>query len=267
MEPISPATYRAFCHDLLTLSDSFVRHDDELQILAVFFRNSPFILPFSFLFLPVHFCLHIMAIMVLRFSFYAITLDKIRPFTDFHSSGEFSMRTILHKKTQSKDRGFRLSLFLAGLLFYLASLSSIAKGQEIPCLHNSYVLGMSTVLSGPVAHLGINMRNGVLAALKEINGHGGIESRSLCLIVLDDGYEPERTVSNMHRLIAEKNVLAIIGNVGTPTAIAAVPIANRSHIPFFGAFTGAGNKLPCQLCRGNSRHGPGAHNIRAAEIR
>jgi len=150
------------------------------------------------------------------------------------------MRTILHKKTQSKDRGFRLSLFLAGLLFYLASLSSIAKGQEIPCLHNSYVLGMSTVLSGPVAHLGINMRNGVLAALKEINGHGGIEERSLCLIVLDDGYEPERTVSNMHRLIAEKNVLAIIGNVGTPTAIAAVPIANRSHIPFFGAFTGAG---------------------------
>ncbi len=146
----------------------------------------------------------------------------------------------MHKKTQSKDRGFRLSLFLAGLLFYLASLSSIAKGQEIPCLHNSYVLGMSTVLSGPVAHLGINMRNGVLAALKEINGHGGIESRSLCLIVLDDGYEPERTVSNMHRLIAEKNVLAIIGNVGTPTAIAAVPIANRSHIPFFGAFTGAG---------------------------
>jgi len=44
----------------------------------------------------------------------------------------------------------------------------------------------------------------------------------------------------MHRLIEQENVLAIIGNVGTPTAIAAVPIANRSHIPFFGAFTGAG---------------------------
>jgi ABC-type branched-subunit amino acid transport system substrate-binding protein len=100
---------------------------------------------------------------------------------------------------------------------------------------------MSTVLSGPVANLGINMRNGVLAALKEINAHGGIEAKSLCLIVLDDGYEPERTVSNMHRLIKEDNVLAIIGNVGTPTAIAAVPIANRSHVPFFGAFTGAGN--------------------------
>jgi branched-chain amino acid transport system substrate-binding protein len=114
------------------------------------------------------------------------------------------------------------------------------RAEEIPCLHNSYVLGMSTVLSGPVAHLGINMRNGVMAALKEINIQGGIQGRSLCLVVLDDGYEPERTVVNMHRLIEQENVLAVIGNVGTPTAIAAVPIANRSHVPFFGAVTGAG---------------------------
>jgi len=150
------------------------------------------------------------------------------------------MKAALHKKTQNKTLGFRLSLFIIGLFFSLPNLASNVNGQEIPCLHNSYVLGMSTVLSGPVAHLGINMRNGVLAALKEINAHGGIEAKSLCLIILDDGYAPERTVSNMHRLIENKNVLAIIGNVGTPTAIAAVPIANRSHIPFFGAFTGAG---------------------------
>ncbi|MBW2465677.1 MAG: ABC transporter substrate-binding protein [Deltaproteobacteria bacterium] len=99
---------------------------------------------------------------------------------------------------------------------------------------------MSTVLSGPAAHLGINMRNGVLAALKEINLQGGINDRSLCLIALDDRYEPEITVKNMHRLIEQENVLAIIGNVGTPTAIAAVPIANRNRVPFFGAFSGAG---------------------------
>jgi len=127
-------------------------------------------------------------------------------------------------------------LFLAILLFPVPR----ADAQEIPCLHNSYALGMSTVLSGPAAHLGINMRNGVLAALKEINMKGGIKDRSLCLIALDDRYEPEMTVDNMHKLIEQENVLAIIGNVGTPTAIAAVPIANRNHVPFFGAFTGAG---------------------------
>lgn len=111
---------------------------------------------------------------------------------------------------------------------------------EIPCLHNSLVFGMSTGLSGPAAHLGTNMRNGVLAAFKEINLNGGIQGRSLCLIVLDDAYTPEKTVANMHKLIEQENVLAVIGNVGTPTAIAAVPIVNRSHVPFYGAFTGAG---------------------------
>jgi len=135
----------------------------------------------------------------------------------------------------------RQLLQLASGLFFLACcLAGNGAAQEIPCLHNSYVLGMSTVLSGPVAHLGINMRDGVMAALNEINAKGGIQGRSLCLIVLDDSSEPEKTVINMHRLIKQENVLAIIGNVGTPTAIAAEPIASQNHVPFFGAFTGAG---------------------------
>ncbi|MGB6289821.1 MAG: ABC transporter substrate-binding protein, partial [Desulfobulbales bacterium] len=150
------------------------------------------------------------------------------------------MRITLHKKIQLKGPGFRLRHFLVGFFLLLPGLADNALGQDVPCLHNSHVLGMSTVLSGPVAHLGINMRNGVLAALKEINAQGGIQENSLCLIVLNDGYDPERTVLNMHRLIEQENVLAVIGNVGTPTAIAAVPIANRSHVPFFGALTGAG---------------------------
>jgi hypothetical protein len=109
------------------------------------------------------------------------------------------MKITLHNKLQIKGPSFRLSLFFVSLFFLLPSLADNAKGQDIPCLHNSHVLGMSTVLSGPVAHLGINMRNGVLAALKEINVHGGIQGKSLCLVVLNDGYDPERTVLNMHR--------------------------------------------------------------------
>jgi len=191
-----------------------------------------------------------MAKLVYLLTFCAITLDKIdriiisnksnRVICQFFFPSMISMRMLLHKKIQKHGLASRLSLLLIGLFFALPNLAGNAMAQEIPCLHNSYVLGMSTVLSGPVANLGINMRNGVLAALKEINVQGGIQGKSLCLIVLDDGYEPERTVPNMHRLIAQENVLAVIGNVGTPTAIAAVPIANRNHVPFFGAFTGAG---------------------------
>jgi ABC-type branched-subunit amino acid transport system substrate-binding protein len=102
------------------------------------------------------------------------------------------------------------------------------------------VLGMSTALTGPAAMLGVNMRAGVLAALEEVNQSGGIHGRRMKLVSLDDGYEPSRTAPNMRRLIEEEHVLAVIGNVGTPTAVAAIPIANSSKTPFFGAFTGAG---------------------------
>lgn len=101
-------------------------------------------------------------------------------------------------------------------------------------------LGMSTVLSGPTADLGENMRAGVWAAIEEANRAGGIHGRRVELLVLDDGYEPTRTAPNMRELIDRQQVLAVVGNVGTPTAIAAIPIAIESRTPFFGAFSGAG---------------------------
>ena len=101
-------------------------------------------------------------------------------------------------------------------------------------------LGMSTALTGPISFLGTHVRDGVLIALEEANRQGGVHGRQLRLVVLDDGYEPSRTTPNMHRLIEEDGVLAIIGNVGTPTAVVAIPIACAQRVPFFGAFTGAG---------------------------
>lgn len=108
--------------------------------------------------------------------------------------------------------------------------------QHLPIIK----LGMSTALTGPASFLGINMRSGVLAAIQELNHQGGISGARVELICLDDGYEPTRTAPNMRRLISRENALAIIGNVGTPTAVTAIPIANSSKIAFYGAFTGAG---------------------------
>lgn len=107
-------------------------------------------------------------------------------------------------------------------------------------LGDEFVFGMSTALTGPAAELGLNVKAGVDAAFQEANALGGIHGKTLRLIALDDGYEPTRTGPNMHQLIEQHQVLAIIGNVGTPTAVVAVPIANRSQTLLFGAFTGAG---------------------------
>ena len=100
--------------------------------------------------------------------------------------------------------------------------------------------GMSTALTGPTSDLGLGMRAGVTAAMEEQNRRGGVQGQRLELIVLDDGYEPMRTAPNMRELIEDHRVLGAVGNVGTPTAVAAIPIANETRTPFIGAFTGAG---------------------------
>ena len=101
-------------------------------------------------------------------------------------------------------------------------------------------VGMSAAFTGPASALGLGMRTGVLAAFAEQNAKGGVGGRALELVHLDDGYEPSRTAPNMRTLIDEHGVIAVLGNVGTPTAAVAVPIANEKKVPFWGAFTGAG---------------------------
>ena len=102
------------------------------------------------------------------------------------------------------------------------------------------VLGMSTALTGPTAELGKAMKQGVLVGLDRANREGGMKGRRLRLLAFDDGYEPSRTSPNMRRLIEKEHVLAVIGNVGTPTAVVAVPIAKENKVLFFAPFTGAG---------------------------
>lgn len=129
--------------------------------------------------------------------------------------------------------------------------------QNVPAHQapSDIVLGMSTALSGTAAGLGTDMRIGVEAALAEANRAGGMRGRTMRLVALDDGYEPSRTAPNMKRLIETDHVLAIVGNVGTPTAVVAMPIASQSGTAFFGAFTGAGvlRRTPPDRCVINYR--------------
>lgn len=101
-------------------------------------------------------------------------------------------------------------------------------------------VGMSTALTGPASALGTGVRTGVNAYFDWVNESGGVQGRPLELIALDDGYEPARTGPNMRALDGEHDVFAVVGNVGTPTAAVAVPIAGELEMPLFGAFTGAG---------------------------
>lgn len=83
------------------------------------------------------------------------------------------------------------------------------------------------------------MHKGLQAHFQEINRKGGIKQHKIELIALDDGYDPGSAREKMRELITQHNVLAVVGNVGTPTAKEALPLARQHQVPFIGAFTGS----------------------------
>jgi len=101
------------------------------------------------------------------------------------------------------------------------------------------ILGQSSALTGPAKNLGLEMRAGLLAAFAHINDLGGIKGRPIHLISLDDGYEPDKAARNTLRLINDDDVFLLIGEVGTPTSKAVIPIIEQYKIPFFAPFSGA----------------------------
>lgn len=112
---------------------------------------------------------------------------------------------------------------------------SLAQGVT----NETITLGTTTAYSGPSRDLGLNMVLGIRACFNAVNDAGGIHGRKLELIVLDDGYEPDRALANMKELFEKRKVFAVIGNVGTPTAEVTVPYALEHRYLFFAPFSGA----------------------------
>src|SRR5581483_9952676 len=105
---------------------------------------------------------------------------------------------------------------------------------------NEIRFGISAPFTGPAKELGQHMKLGIETAFNVANAAGGVFGRRLKLIAADDGYEPSRTAVTMRNLFEKDQVFGIVGNVGTPTAVVAVPYALERKMLFFGAFTGAG---------------------------
>jgi len=98
------------------------------------------------------------------------------------------------------------------------------------------VLGQSAPFTGPAAQLGIQFHQGAKLFLDQYNAQPG--HRDVVIKNLDDGYEPDRCAANTKKLI-EEDVFALFGYVGTPTSLAALPLALKDKVPFVAPFTGA----------------------------
>lgn len=111
---------------------------------------------------------------------------------------------------------------------------NIARAQS----DSKIILGQSAAFTGPAAQLGIQFYQGAKVYFDQVNAQGGVGKRQIEIRNLDDGYEPDRCAENTRKLIAD-DVFALFGYIGTPTSLAALPLATKDKVPFIAPFTGA----------------------------
>ena len=92
------------------------------------------------------------------------------------------------------------------------------------------VLGQSAAFTGPSAQLGIQFHQGAKLFFDQLNAQGGVHRKNIEIVRLDDGYEPDRCAENTRKLLAD-DPLALFGYIGTPTSLAALPLAVAARKP------------------------------------
>jgi branched-chain amino acid transport system substrate-binding protein len=90
-------------------------------------------------------------------------------------------------------------------------------------------LGFVGCLTGRLSDLGTSGRNGVLLAVEQVNGAGGIKGRPIELIIKDDQQDKKKALEADEALI-EEGVVAIIGHMTSAMSMAAVPLMNRKKV-------------------------------------
>ncbi|KAA0151250.1 hypothetical protein FNF29_04725 [Cafeteria roenbergensis] len=83
------------------------------------------------------------------------------------------------------------------------------------------------------------MTLGVRAAFDDANRDGGINGRFANLVTADDGYNPTLAATEVRKMVEDQKVLAIVGTVGTGTALAMLEYLKPLKVPLIAAVSGA----------------------------
>jgi branched-chain amino acid transport system substrate-binding protein len=102
----------------------------------------------------------------------------------------------------------------------------------------SVKLGSSYPFSGPASAYG-TIAKGANAYFKYVNDQGGVNGRKIEFVTYDDGYEPQRALTNAKKLVEQDKVFALFNTLGTANNIAIWDYANQQKVPQVFVATGA----------------------------
>lgn len=133
------------------------------------------------------------------------------------------------------------SRFVVGLFVVIAALGLAVSGwaAEEGITDTEILIGSHQDLSGPIAAWGIQVKNGMDMRAREINEAGGIYGRKITIIFEDNKYDPKTAIMVTNKLIERDKVFSFVGNMGSPTAGATLPLIIEKKIPHTAPLTAA----------------------------
>src|SRR5712664_1771656 len=133
----------------------------------------------------------------------------------------------------------RKTFFITGtaVACLFASLGGESKAEPAAC-PAEIPFGLTTALTGNLALLGTQARNGAEFAVDEINAAGGISGKKIALKTEDTGASSTDALNAMNRVI-ESKPLIIFGSMISPHVFAQTEAVNKSETPFLVGATNA----------------------------
>jgi len=92
-------------------------------------------------------------------------------------------------------------------------------------------LGITTILSGPIADRGQSEQYGAQLALDQLNQAGGVLGRPIEAFYADNACKPEIGVPATKRLLQDVKVPVVIGALCTPVTHAIMPVMAEAKVP------------------------------------
>src|SRR5579862_3866963 len=173
-------------------------------------------------------------------SFRAKPVVRLRRTGRIHGCCLFAALNFL-AKVEMRTHSIRFYFRNAALIVLVASFLYLpsAWAQKDPGVTpDSIKIGSCSALSGTSSFLGMQMVAGARAYFNLVNAQGGVNGRKLALETEDDQYDPDKAAPCWETL-QKAGVFAAAFFVGTPTAVKYIPLAEASHTPLVGLFTGA----------------------------
>lgn len=120
--------------------------------------------------------------------------------------------------------------------------TGVAGAAEPGITDTSIKIGVTAPLTGPVAAVGA-VAEGIKVRIAAANAAGGVKmgdgkTRTIELVVQDDALDPQRTLTNVRKMVDQSGVFALVGTAGTPNNQAIGRYLDQRKVPNLFMYSG-----------------------------